>query len=75
MTNGSFAIFYCRVGGLNRVIIESKRTINLANIQIGFSLNLTYLLFVDYVLLLGDMTKVDAIMLKDPTLEELKFLP
>ena len=43
--------------------------------QIGFSLNLTYLLFVDYVFLLGDMTKVDEIMLKDQTLEELEFLP
>ena len=43
--------------------------------QIGRALNITYLLFADYVLLLGDRTKVDAIKLKAPTLEEPKFIP
>ena len=66
--------FYYTVGGLNRVITESKRIISLTTIQIGIALKLTYLLFVVYALLLGDRTKADAIMLKDPTLEELRFL-
>ena len=75
MTNGSFAIFDYRVGGLNKVITESKIIISMTTIQIGIALKLTYLIFVDYVLLLGDRTKENEINLKDPTLEEPEFLP